>query len=167
MTYVFGPNPDFRVGIKSRDVCLRISLAWERRRALGEEYKITDGRRQSCISATTMSWNPSSVSADALSGKVAIVTGGNTGIGFETVRQLAIHGCKVVYMASRTESRALEAIERLRTEEQVIKREDNVKYLKLDLTDSRECVEAAKQVLKMEDRLDILGKSCRFLKPPR
>ncbi|EIM88722.1 NAD-P-binding protein [Stereum hirsutum FP-91666 SS1] len=44
-----------------------------------------------------------------LTGRVAIVTGGNTGIGKETVRALLSHNA-TVYLAARSESKAKEAI---------------------------------------------------------
>ncbi|KAL5818254.1 hypothetical protein ACOSQ3_022150 [Xanthoceras sorbifolium] len=45
--------------------------------------------------------------------RYAIVTGSNKGIGFETVRQLALEGIKVV-LTSRDEKKGLEAIEKLK-----------------------------------------------------
>ncbi|KTW30886.1 uncharacterized protein T551_01438 [Pneumocystis jirovecii RU7] len=48
-----------------------------------------------------------------LSGRVAIVTGGNSGIGFVTVRELLKKGCKV-YIASRSQERTNEAIKNIK-----------------------------------------------------
>ncbi|XP_046672026.1 WW domain-containing oxidoreductase isoform X1 [Homalodisca vitripennis] len=50
-----------------------------------------------------------------LGGKVAVVTGANCGIGYETARALARHGCHVV-LACRSLTRAQEAIERIQAE---------------------------------------------------
>ena len=50
-----------------------------------------------------------------LSGKVAIVTGGNCGIGYETCRALAFHGAHVI-MACRDLDKANIAIEKIKTE---------------------------------------------------
>ena len=50
-----------------------------------------------------------------LSGKVMIVTGGNTGIGYETAKALLSKGAKV-YLACRSETKALAAIEKLKDE---------------------------------------------------
>lgn len=50
-----------------------------------------------------------------LSGKVALITGANTGIGFETARSLSFHGCEIIF-ACRNENLALEAIEKIRKE---------------------------------------------------
>lgn len=47
-----------------------------------------------------------------LSGKVVVVTGGNSGIGYETCRALAFHGAHVV-MASRDAKKSKEAIQRI------------------------------------------------------
>ena len=45
-----------------------------------------------------------------LSGSVAVVTGANSGIGYETARSLAFHGCQVV-LACRSAQRANRAVE--------------------------------------------------------
>lgn len=50
-----------------------------------------------------------------LSNMVALVTGGNCGIGYETVKALAFHGAKV-YVACRDMDRANAAIDVLRQE---------------------------------------------------
>lgn len=42
----------------------------------------------------------------SLAGRVILVTGGNTGLGYESIFQLTKKGAKV-YMASRTESKAV------------------------------------------------------------
>jgi NAD(P)-dependent dehydrogenase (short-subunit alcohol dehydrogenase family) len=85
-----------------------------------------------------------------LQGKVVIVTGGNGGIGKETVRQLAQHGARV-YMASRTESKAKAAIEELNTERPL-----DIHFLQIDLMDLSSAKTCAAQFLSKESRLDIL-----------
>ncbi|KAF8156553.1 hypothetical protein B0H34DRAFT_750303 [Crassisporium funariophilum] len=86
-----------------------------------------------------------------LHGKVAIVTGGNTGIGYATIHLQCEHK---VYMAARDEGRARTAIEQL-------KREDIgdgvIEWLQLNLSDPRLAKGAAEEFLQKEDRLDILG----------
>ncbi|XP_059849245.1 WW domain-containing oxidoreductase isoform X3 [Hypanus sabinus] len=47
-----------------------------------------------------------------LSGKVVIVTGANSGIGFESARSLALHGAHVI-LACRNRARATEAIQKI------------------------------------------------------
>jgi len=111
------------------------------------------------------SWDPKRNMPD-LTGKVAVVTGGNTGIGKEIVRELALHNARVVYMASRTESRALAAIEEMKTRDEAIKKADNVKFLKLDLADLKSCREAANAILEKEDRLDILINNAGIMATP-
>ncbi|KAJ1519882.1 hypothetical protein ONE63_004122 [Megalurothrips usitatus] len=63
-----------------------------------------------------------------LSGKVAIVTGANTGIGFETARSLALHGCTVIF-ACRDASKAEEAMAQVRSERSNL----NCEFIPLDL----------------------------------
>jgi len=64
--------------------------------------------------------------------KVAVVTGANRGIGFETCRQLAKHGMKVV-LTARDEGKGRAAAERLRSEEL------DIDFLPLDVSDDASC----------------------------
>lgn len=50
-----------------------------------------------------------------LSGKLAIVTGANTGIGYETAKALAMHGCEVI-LACRNQKAAEDAVIRIAKE---------------------------------------------------
>ncbi|KAL6694255.1 NAD(P)-binding protein [Trichoderma pleuroticola] len=67
-----------------------------------------------------------------LTGKVTLVTGGKTGIGLQTVKQLALHGAKV-YMRARSESRVKEAIESILSDNHSID-EEHIVWLPLDLS---------------------------------
>ncbi|KAF8214827.1 NAD(P)-binding protein [Mycena galopus ATCC 62051] len=87
-----------------------------------------------------------------LHGKVAIVTGGNTGIGWATIQFLARKGAKV-YMGARDEGRARAAIKELEAENL---NDGSVHFLKLDLSDPRNARATAREFLDKEDRLDIL-----------
>lgn len=88
---------------------------------------------------------------------MAIVTGGNTGIGKEIVRYLALNNAKV-YMASRTESRALAAIKELETEHPELTQKAGIVFLQLDLASLESSQAAARSFLEKEDRLDILSR---------
>ncbi|CAA7257331.1 unnamed protein product [Cyclocybe aegerita] len=107
------------------------------------------------------SFDPSTDLLD-LKGKVAIVTGGNTGIGLATVRHLARAGAKV-YLAARNESRATGAIAQLEHEGV---EEGRVVWLKLDLSDPRDAKKSAEEFLKRENRLDILVNNAGLLQEP-
>ncbi|KAJ7499823.1 NAD(P)-binding protein [Mycena latifolia] len=87
-----------------------------------------------------------------LHGKVVILTGGNTGIGYATIQMLARKGAKV-YMAARNEERAREAIEKLKSENI---NDGSVHWHKLDLSDPRAVHRSAQEFLEKEQRLDIL-----------
>ncbi|RPD78174.1 NAD(P)-binding protein [Lentinus tigrinus ALCF2SS1-7] len=95
-----------------------------------------------------------------LSGKVMIVTGGNAGIGKETVKALLMRGAKV-YMAARSESKAFAAMEELRTATG-----KSVIFLKLDLADLRSVKAAAAEYMSKESKLDVLFNSGGVMFPP-
>ncbi|KAJ6460308.1 hypothetical protein C8R45DRAFT_879493 [Mycena sanguinolenta] len=84
------------------------------------------------------------------SGKIIIVTGGNTGIGYHTVEQLLMKNAKV-YLAARSQEKATAAIKEL--EKQTKKK---AIFLQLDLSDLVSVRKAAETFLAQESRLDVL-----------
>ncbi|KAK2467376.1 hypothetical protein APHAL10511_000611 [Amanita phalloides] len=81
--------------------------------------------------------------------KVILVTGANTGIGFELVRLLAQKGHKV-YLAARNETTGKEAAEQLKQENL------NVTFVRLDVTNVETINSAKEFIQKNEGKLDVL-----------
>ncbi|KAM5474457.1 putative secondary metabolism biosynthetic enzyme [Microsporum audouinii] len=88
----------------------------------------------------------------SLDGKVILVTGGNAGLGKETILQLAKHHPKEIFLAARTQLKAEDAIQEIK--KAVPK--SNISYIKLDLTSFTSVTEAAEEFKSRSDRLDIL-----------
>ncbi|BFT76136.1 SDR family NAD(P)-dependent oxidoreductase [Paenibacillus sp. P36] len=76
--------------------------------------------------------------------KVTLITGGNTGLGFETARRLKELGHKV-YISSRDESKGKLAAESL-----------GIDYVVLDVTDDGSVANAVEAISQIEGRLDVL-----------
>ena len=74
-----------------------------------------------------------------LSGKVIVVTGGNTGIGYETAKALLAKNAKV-YLACRSEAKAQAAIAKLKEETG-----KEALFLQLDLGDLKAVKRAAEE----------------------
>ncbi|GJJ76172.1 hypothetical protein EMPS_08531 [Entomortierella parvispora] len=94
----------------------------------------------------------------SLEGKVAIVTGANTGLGYATVVALAGHGAHV-FLACRSQEKALAAIDRIQEEIQEKFPRSNppqLDFLELDLNDMRKSNQAAEEFLKKGLPLHIL-----------
>ncbi|KAI1300786.1 NAD(P)-binding protein [Xylaria venustula] len=90
------------------------------------------------------------------SGRVFIVTGGNTGIGFELCKLLIRTGA-TIYMASRSKEKAEAAIKTISDSiPQETPGKGLIKFLRLDLNDLRVVQEAAKEFARQESRLDVL-----------
>ena len=81
--------------------------------------------------------------------KIALVTGGNRGIGLETVRQLAQQGIKVL-LGARNEEKGAAAAAALRDEDL------NVEFIHLDVDDAGTHETAAEYIEGAFGRLDIL-----------
>ncbi|XP_059046022.1 retinol dehydrogenase 13-like [Achroia grisella] len=86
-----------------------------------------------------------------LVGKVVIVTGGNAGIGYETAKNLAERGARVI-LACRNDQRGVTARDKIILETG----NEDVHYLNLDLASLKSVRNFAEKILKTEKRLDIL-----------
>ncbi|KAJ7601752.1 NAD(P)-binding protein [Roridomyces roridus] len=95
-----------------------------------------------------------------LTGQVMLVTGGNAGIGRETVKVLLEHNAKV-YIAGRNESKCIEAIKDI--EVQTGKRAE---FLQLDLSDLASVKKAAEEFMRRETRLNVLFNNAGVMWPP-
>ncbi|TFK74636.1 NAD(P)-binding protein [Pluteus cervinus] len=95
-----------------------------------------------------------------LSGKVMIVTGGNTGVGKETVKALLQHNAKV-YLAGRSQDRCQTAITDLKNEtgKEAI-------FLRLDLGDLQSVKTAAAEFQSKEEQLHTLFNNAGVMVPP-
>ncbi|KAL8683490.1 MAG: hypothetical protein Q9186_000530 [Xanthomendoza sp. 1 TL-2023] len=97
-----------------------------------------------------------------LSGKVIIVTGGNTGLGKESVLQLAKHNPSRIFLAARTPSKAETAIEEIKRAVPSA----NITYLKLDLCSFKSISTAAGEFQSQSNRLDILLNNAGIMATP-
>ncbi|KAH7565779.1 hypothetical protein JRO89_XS08G0015100 [Xanthoceras sorbifolium] len=91
--------------------------------------------------------------------RYAIVTGSNKGIGFETVRQLALEGIKVV-LTSRDEKKGLEAVEKLKASGLS---DDKVIFHQLDVTDPASIASLVNFIKNQFGKLDILVNNAGIL----
>jgi len=96
-----------------------------------------------------------------LSGKTAIVTGSNTGLGFETALDLFQKGAKV-FVACRNEAKGLDAIKRMRA----ISDGGELVYAHLDLASLSSVKEFADKIIDSESRLDLLVNNAGVMIPP-
>ena len=96
-----------------------------------------------------------------LSGKIAIVTGSNTGIGYETALDLYQKGAKV-YVACRNEEKANHAIKRMKAEGGI----GELIFGHLDLASLSSVEKFSEEVVKAESRLDILVNNAGIMIPP-
>lgn len=100
-------------------------------------------------------FNPSTA-IPSLNGKVVVVTGGNIGLGQETILQLAKHNPARIYMASRTESKALAAIKEIRAQLPKESSDVSIEFLSLDLSSLKSVKAAASDFQSKSKRLDLL-----------
>lgn len=94
-------------------------------------------------------WMPDRLSA--LSGCTYVVTGGNSGIGFEAGRLLSSNGARVI-MASRNAARASAAVETIKADQP----EARVEYVLLDLSSLASVRRAAAEIASRTESIDAL-----------
>ncbi|KAJ7154081.1 NAD(P)-binding protein [Mycena filopes] len=95
-----------------------------------------------------------------LTGQVIIVTGGNSGVGKETVKALLQHNAKV-YIATRSAEKTKAAIEDLKAQTG-----KEAEFLSVDLADLQSIKRGAEEFLKKESRLDVLFNNGGVMEPP-
>jgi NAD(P)-dependent dehydrogenase (short-subunit alcohol dehydrogenase family) len=102
-------------------------------------------------------------------GKVFIVTGGASGIGFELVRIL-YHAGGTVYIGGRNEKKALQAIDAIKDSTPAGVSDDTkpgrMEFLQLDLDDLSSIRATAQNFMSRESRLDVLWNNAGISAPP-
>jgi NAD(P)-dependent dehydrogenase (short-subunit alcohol dehydrogenase family) len=96
-----------------------------------------------------MNWSTQSIASQQ--GRTVLITGANSGIGFEAAKVLAEKGARVV-MACRNEEKARAAMARIRADVP----QAELTFLSLDLSSQARVHEAAKSFLAEHDTLDLL-----------
>jgi NAD(P)-dependent dehydrogenase (short-subunit alcohol dehydrogenase family) len=94
-------------------------------------------------------------------GRMAVITGANSGIGFETARVLAEHGAAVI-LACRDAGQAKDAAARIA----VTAPQAAVTVIRLDLASLASVREAADEIRASHDTLDLLINNAGLMVPP-
>ena len=97
-----------------------------------------------------------------LTGKTALVTGGNTGIGYETVKALYEKGANVT-LAARNEKKAIEAVEKIKSE---TKGAENLEIGILNLANLAQIKSFTDEFKSKHTQLDILINNAGVMIPP-
>ncbi|BBX47857.1 SDR family NAD(P)-dependent oxidoreductase [Mycobacterium cookii] len=96
------------------------------------------------------------------SGRVAVITGANTGLGYETALALAAHGAHVV-LAVRNLDKGKDAISRITAQSP----QADVALQELDLTSLESVRAAARQLRSDHERIDLLINNAGVMYPPK
>lgn len=75
-----------------------------------------------------------------LQGKVIVITGGARGIGLEAAKLFSRYGAKVVALYNKSFKKNF----------------DNVKFIKLDVTNAKQCSEVVKKIIEEYKKIDVL-----------
>ena len=106
-----------------------------------------------------MSWDLDSISDQA--GKRILITGANSGIGFEAARELAARGAEVI-MACRSQEKGKAALEAI----QAAVPDANLTLMSLDLASLDSVSRFAEEFRSRYDRLDVLINNAGVMAPP-
>lgn len=104
----------------------------------------------------SISFNPSK-DIPSLTGKVILVTGGNIGLGKQSILEYVQHDPAKIYLAARSADKAQTAINDIQQKlASASKPPANITFLPCDLTSFESVKQAARTVLAESERLDIL-----------
>ncbi|KAK0390511.1 hypothetical protein NLU13_0015 [Sarocladium strictum] len=99
----------------------------------------------------------------SLDGKVILITGGNSGLGLETARQLLKHNPAKVFLACRSKAKFDEAVSELQKDGS---KTDAVVFLSLDLASFSSIKAAVKEFQAASTRLDVLVNNAGIMMTP-
>lgn len=101
---------------------------------------------------------PTTPSETSLAGKTIIITGGNTGLGYESARQFLTLQAARVIITARSETKGKEAVAALRADPEVKAANPSAKieFFLLELDDYDSGLEFVKRVKKEVAELDLL-----------
>lgn len=111
-------------------------------------------------SMTNLAWTVDDIGD--LSGKIAVVTGANTGLGYETARELAAHGAHVV-IASRNADKAAAAEQSLMK----LLPDASLEVITVDLADLASVAAFAETFKKAHSQLDLLINNAGIMMVPK
>ncbi|KAI6708780.1 hypothetical protein PZA11_007759 [Diplocarpon coronariae] len=97
-----------------------------------------------------------------LTGKIILVTGGNVGLGKQTILQLSAHHPARIYLAARSRSKATRAIQDI----QALVPAAPVTYIHCDLTSLSSVQTCAREFVAREGRLDLLFLNAGIMAAP-
>lgn len=103
----------------------------------------------------TLSFDPGKDIPD-LSGKVIFITGGNVGLGKETILQLSKHNPSHIYLSARSKDKALAAIKDIESSFSATAPPPPITFIQCDLSSLPSVQNAAREFVAKEKRLDIL-----------
>ena len=109
------------------------------------------------------------ISSNTLKDKVVVITGGNSGIGYETAKVLAGNTEARIYIWARNRQKSIEAIEKIKLEvaEKHLKDVgDRLQFIQIDLSDLNSIEPAVKEFLQREQRLDIIYHNAGVMESP-
>jgi NAD(P)-dependent dehydrogenase (short-subunit alcohol dehydrogenase family) len=121
------------------------------------EWAVTSTRR---VTMSVTRWTADQIPRQL--GRSFLVTGATSGLGFETARQLASHGARVI-LTARSATKGRDALERMRE----LVPGALVQVRELDLADLDSVRSFAKELLRDEVVLDVLINNAGIMFPPR
>ncbi len=99
-----------------------------------------------------------------LAGKVIIITGANSGLGYESLIHLAKHSPSKTYLCARSQGKYQKAMEGIIAA--VPDASEFIEYLELDLASLASVRKAAETFIAHNDRLDILMNNAGIMAQP-